>query len=93
MKVMTIVKEFNFDHTPMDTYDERWEKAHKDVHIFSMWETGNLSGRDARFALAKNNGWVDVPTLSEFKEIAAGLGYFKHEVPLDRQFGKHGEIK
>ena len=93
MTGMTIIREFNFTYTPMDTYEERWQKAERDIQVLSMWENKKLSGRDARYALYRNNGWADVPTLSEFKEIANNLGYFRDEVPEERKYGVYGEIE
>ena len=91
IKKYEIIHEFNFSCTPMDTYEERWARAEKDIHIFQMWEIGKLNGRDARFNLARQNNWPITPSLSEFKEIAARLGYFRGDVPEDRKAFSEGD--
>ena len=72
---------------PEETDNSRNYRAREDVRILMAWEKGNMLAKDARIAMADNNGWSEVPSMYEFKAIAASLGYFKGEVPKSRRYG------
>ena len=54
-----------------------WEAAKKDRNVLTQWENELIPIMAASRIIAKNNGWDDVQSFSEFTVMANSLGYFR----------------
>ena len=54
-----------------------WNAAKRDSDILKQWESEQIPIMAASRKIAKNNGWDEAQSFSEFIVMANSLGYFR----------------